>query len=90
MTITTKFDINQMVWFVCGKNRKIKCEKVNGFKLLVQSIPVFKTGANKSIRRTNDYEALPYLVYYELETADNEPEFVLYATKEELLKSISQ
>ena len=26
MNITTKFDINQQVWFICGETPKIKCE----------------------------------------------------------------
>ncbi len=91
MNITTKFDINQKVWFVCGETRKIKCERVKGIKVLVTCKPVFDTDAiTKRLITTGEFKQDFTLPYYHLESTNNEPENMLYATKEELLQAISQ
>jgi len=91
MTITTKFDINQKVWFVCANTRKIKCERVKGINVIVTSKPVYKPELRKKeLVPTGEYNQDFVLVYYHLESTSNEAENLLYATKEELLQSISQ
>lgn len=93
MNITTKFDINQKVWFVCCVTRKIKCEKVKGIKIYLNSIqPISPIEGKKYLVRTGEYKACQPIINYELESssAKNEREFMLYTTKEELLQSISE
>lgn len=91
MNITTKFDINQKVWFVCGETRKIKCERVKGINVVVTSKPVYKSELRKKeLVPTGECKEYFILPYYHLESTNNEPEYNLYATKEELLQSISQ
>ena len=91
MNITTKFDINQKVWFVCTETRKVKCERVKGINAVVTSKPVYKSELRKKeLVPTGECEQDFILPYYHLESTNNEPESMLYATKEELLHIISK
>ena len=91
MNATTKFDINQQVWFICGETRKIKCERIKQVRIIFTSKPVYSTNTRtKHLDTTGEYNQDAVLVYYDLESTNSEPEFMIYATKEELLHIISQ
>jgi len=90
MEIKTQFCINQLVWFVCAETRRIKCERVKGIRVIFTSEPIYSTnGKTKSLLATGEYKHDLTLVYYDLESTSSEPEFMLYDTKEELLRILS-
>ena len=94
MTITTKFDINDKVWFIHPKTQLAVQGKVSGIECEIAGKPKYKVSPNSKLRvPTGDYEKSFHAYRYSIDyksTKDKLPKYEneLFPTKQELINSL--
>jgi len=56
MEITTKYNINDEVWFVHPLSQKAVCGRVNGINIKVGGKAKYRTGEHRDLIKTGEYE----------------------------------
>lgn len=94
MTITTKFNINDEVWFIHPRTQLAVQGKVCGIECRVNGMAKYETSPNTKLRRPNgDYEKALDTNKYSIDhksTKDKLPKYEneLFPTKQELINSL--
>ncbi len=92
MTITTKFNINDEVWFIYPRTQKVICGRVGSMSIKVHSRKLYEPDDKKGLIATGEYKETSQEVVYQLfneSTGDVfRKETELFPTKQELINSL--
>lgn len=92
MTITTKFNINDEVWFIRPSTQKAIKGKIEGVAIKVDSEVKYIHDDKKGLIRTKDLtpkeRSHVYAVYVNSDVRINEYEHLLFPNKQELIDSL--
>ena len=92
MTITTKFNINDEVWFIYQSVQKVGCGKVGDVTIKVQGTQILEPDNKKGLAPTGNYKEkskeIIYQIYNESRGEILKKESELFLTKEALIDSL--
>lgn len=93
MTLTTKYEINDEVWFLHPLSQKAVIGRVRDIQLNVGSKAEYRTGDRRNLIKTGEYKQAGIFVVYTLDDHVRKEgcmksERDLFPTKEALIESI--